>query len=78
MDPKSPLINIAREAVAEIQGIKRDSGIVPDYVTINELMNYLREEILESLRELYRQGIVEHHKNVNGIPMFGIKRTDHG
>lgn len=69
----TPIQQIAYDAVAEIQDMKRDGGKAPDYATINEVVNYMREELLEALRGLYKQGVIEFHKNINGIPMFGIK-----
>lgn len=69
------------DAVKEIQGMKNDSNIQPDYAILFEIFNYLRHEtpdnfesnILQTLRTLYRKGFIEFHKNVNGVPMFGIK-----
>jgi len=69
----SPLEIIARDLVAEIQDIKQASGKIPDLATLDEIINSLRPELLESLRALYRSGTIECHKTVNGTPMFGIK-----
>lgn len=70
----TPIQKIALESVAEIQDMKRAGGLAPDYVTIEEISKYLREELLEALRTLYRQKMVEFHKTVNGVPMFGLKQ----
>lgn len=72
------------EAVEEIQTIKCDTARHPDYALLPEVHNFLRPElpegfepaVLSSLRTLYRRGIIEHHRNVNGIPMFGINHHD--
>ena len=69
----TPIQQIAYDAVTEIQDIKRAGGKAPDFATIDEIVNYMREELLESLRGLYRGGKVEFHKTVNGILMFGVK-----
>lgn len=71
---------LAYEAVREIQEIKRDNRQRPDYALLFEVYNYLRPElaegfegkILQALRCLYRKGLIVFHKNVNGVPMFGI------
>lgn len=73
--------NAAYGAVKEIQEMKHDSGLQPDYAMLYEVYNFLRPElpngfeqsILESLRMLYRRGLIVFHKSVNGIPMFGVK-----
>lgn len=70
----------AYEAVAEIQDIKRAGGQMPDYAILHEVYNQLRPElpagfesaILRALRTLYRRGLIEYHRTVNGTPMFGI------
>lgn len=72
---------LAFEAVEEIQSMKRDNRREPDYAMIFEVYNFLRPElpagfepsILEALRNLYRKNLIVHHKNINGIPMFGVK-----
>lgn len=69
------------EALAEMQGMKRDSGRFPDFAMLDELVNFLRPEfpglqpsqVLESLRRLYRAGMVEHHRTVNGHLMLGAR-----
>lgn len=69
----APIQQIAYDAVSEIQDMKRVGGKSPDFATIDEVVNYMREELLEALRVLYRQGKIEFHKTVNGVPMFGVK-----
>lgn len=69
-----------REAVEEIQGMKRDSGRVPAFAFRHEVLNLLRpewpgvssEDALRALRELYREKRIEHHMTVNDLPMFGV------
>ena len=71
----------AYEAVAYIQGVKREYGREPHYAMLHEVYNQLRPElpsgfesaILQALRTLYRRGLIEHHRTVNGMPMFGVK-----
>lgn len=65
------------DAVREIQSIKRENRKRPDFAWSFEIYNYLRYEIseqraLQALRSLYRRGLLEFHKDVNGNPMFGI------
>lgn len=69
----TPIERIALDTVNEIQNIKRSEGGYPDYAALEEIINSLRAEILESLRRLYRKGLVTHHLNVNGISLFGVK-----
>lgn len=69
------------EAVEEIQGIKHDNGQFPDYAILSEVYNYMRPELshnvekstLDALRVLYKRGMIEFHRNINGTLMFGIK-----
>lgn len=69
----TPMERIALDAVSEIQDIKRNNGNQPDYAMLDEIINSLRAEVLESLRDLYRKGFITHHHNINGISLFGVK-----
>lgn len=69
----SPLEYMVYDAINEIQGIKRDSNRQPDYATKEEIFNFLRSDIMDALRKLYRKELIEFHKTVNGVEMFGIK-----
>lgn len=71
------------DAVEEIQGIKKDSMQSPDFATLTEVYNFLRPElpsgfeatVLQTLRTLCRKCKITYRMTVNGIPMFGIKRS---
>ncbi len=58
------------EIVAGIEAKKLDDGVMPNYATIDEVFNALKDEISESLREQCRQKRLRWHKTVNGIIMF--------
>ena len=64
----TPIQQIAYGAVAEIQDMKRVGGKSPDFATIDEIVNYMREELLEALDGQW-------HPNVrnNGV-RYGNKR----
>lgn len=64
---------IVYDIVRDIQDIKRDNRQIPDYVFTTEIQNSINVDILEALRNLYRNGYIEHHKTVNKADMFGIK-----
>lgn len=78
----SEIESVVYDAVDEIQGMKRDSGQVPDFALIFEVCNFLRPElpqgfesdVMGALRSLYCRGMIEYHQNVNGVPMFGVKQ----
>lgn len=61
------------DIIDEIQSMKRDGRKLPDFATMIEIENSFRVELKEALNSLCRKGRLEWHKNVNGIPMFGIK-----
>lgn len=72
-DNLSVMERIAFDTVREIQDIKRSEGCHPDYAALEEIMNSLKTEVLESLRSLYSKGLITHHHNINGISLFGTK-----
>lgn len=69
----TPIQQVTIDALTEIQQFHKDVGKEPSFATMDEIINSLRAEILEALRGLYKQGKVEFHSTVNGIPMFGVK-----
>ena len=69
----TPSEQVTIEALSEVQQFRKDAGKEPAFATMDEILNSLRAEILESLSKLYREGKVEFHKTVNGVPMFGVK-----
>lgn len=69
----TPIEQVTIEALSEVQQFRKDAGKEPSFATMDEILNSLKAEILEALRSLYKQGKVEFHKNVNGVPMFGVK-----
>lgn len=72
---KSPLYRIVYDIVNEIQDIKAGNNQEPDYATKIEIFNSLQAEVMEALRGLYVDGMIEFHKTINGMEMFGIKRV---
>lgn len=70
----TPLQSIVYDVVDEIQGIKRDNKQDPNYATIDEVMNSLKQEVLQQLREMYKGGLITFQRTVNGVAMFGIKQ----
>lgn len=69
----TPLQRIAYDAIKEIQEVKRSTGTDPDRVSIVEIKNSIMIELKEAINQLAREGVLEWHKTVNGIPMFGVK-----
>lgn len=69
----TPIEQVTFDALSEVQQFHKDAGKEPSFATMDEIINSLRTEVLEALRSLYKQGKVEFHKTVNGIPMFGVK-----
>lgn len=72
------------DAISEIQGIKRDSHLSPDYAMMPEVFNFLRPEygerfetmeadLKEGIRRLCRAKRIEWHMTVNGVLMFGVR-----
>lgn len=72
------------DAISEIQGIKRDSHLFPDYAMMPEVFNFLRPEygerfeameadLKEGIRRLCRVKRIEWHMTVNGVLMFGVR-----
>lgn len=64
---------VAFDLVCEIQSIKQEQGREPSYATMHEVVNSMKVELTEALRQLCRSGVLECHVNVNKIPMFSIK-----
>lgn len=73
----NPIHQLLYDTVEEIQTIKHDNGQSPDFAAMPEVFNSLHAELLENLRQLCRDGLLECHQTVNGIVMFGIKRANH-
>lgn len=69
----TPIDQVTFDAVREVQQFHKDTGREPSFATMDEIINSLKAEILESLRRLYKQKLIEFHSTVNGIPMFGVK-----
>lgn len=69
----TPYQQIAYDAIAEIQQAKRDAGTFPDRASMAEISNSIMVELKEAINALALAGVLEWHKTVNGIPMFGIK-----
>lgn len=72
-------------AVQNIRKIKRRNKMRPDFAFLYEIENYLalnmpedfETQVIGILRTLFRRGLITHHKNVNGILMFGIKQLQY-
>ena len=69
----TPIEQVTIDALKEVQQFRKDAGKALTFATMDEIINSLKTEVLEALRRLYREGKVEFHKTVNGIPMFGVK-----
>ena len=69
----TPIEQVTIEALSEVQQLRKDAGKEPSFATMDDIITSLKSEILEALRNLYREGKVEFHKTVNGVPMFGVK-----
>lgn len=69
----TPIQQIAYDAIKEIQEVKRSAGTYPDRASIVEISNSITIELKEAINQLARAGLLEWHKNVNDIPMFGVK-----
>lgn len=69
----TPLQQMAYDAIAEIQQAKRDAGSFPDRASMTEISNSIMVELKEAINTLALSGLLEWHKTVNGVPMFGIK-----
>lgn len=72
------------DTISEIQGMKRDSHLFPDYAMMPEVFNFLRPEygerfetmeadLKEGIRRLCRAKRIEWHMTVNGVLMFGVR-----
>lgn len=72
-DYMTPIQQIAYDAIKEIQEVKRSAGTYPDRASIVEISNSITIELKEAINQLARAGLLEWHKNVNDIPMFGVK-----
>lgn len=66
----------ALSLVEEAVDLRRSLGMFPETVPFTVLMNSAKAELLEALDRLHRRGALSRHENINGIPMFGIKRND--
>ena len=64
---------IAYDTIQEIQQAKRDAGKFPDRASMTEISNSIMVELKEAINTLALSGVLEWHKTVNGVPMFGIK-----
>lgn len=71
-----PVEAMVQEAVRAGQDSKRALGKSPDFVTMDEITARFKAALMDALRALWRKGLLEHHRNVNGIDMFGIKQDD--
>ena len=59
------------EAVARrVAADKRDRGISPASCTLNELCSEFREDAVEIMRQLHKEGLFEGHQTVNKTPML--------
>lgn len=60
------------DIVSEILDSKR-GAVAPCMAHISEIRNSLNVELMEVLRGLCREGILEYHPDLNKNPMFTIK-----
>ena len=52
---------------------KRDQGIRPPSCSLKELCSEFREDAVEIMRQLHREGLFEGHLTVNKIPILILK-----
>lgn len=60
--------NIISEIIEAKQGV-----VEPCLAHIDEIRNSINVEVLEILRNLYREGVIEYRIDLNKKPMFKIK-----
>lgn len=66
------------EAVAgRIASDKLQRGQIPACCTLTELCNEFREDAVEIMRQLHRDGVFEGHRNINKVPMLILKDDGH-
>lgn len=53
--------------VRDVQSTKAEKNIVPTNAMMEEVLAQVREEALEVLRELYKEGKVQCHKTLNSV-----------
>lgn len=62
------------KAVAgRIASDKQSRGVSPAACTLTELCNEFREDAVEIMRQLHREGAFEGHQNINKVPMLILK-----
>lgn len=69
----TPLQQIAYDTIREIQQVKKDTGVFPDRVSMTEISNSIMIDLKEAINQLSLAGVLEWHRNINGVPMFGVK-----
>lgn len=65
--------NAVMSALTDVCDFKRDTGQYPVLATEAQVMTSLKLEIRESLRRLYRAGLIVHHLDINKNNLFGVK-----
>ena len=66
------LIDYVRNTAGRIIAEKEQNGVEPALCTLHELMNEVREDMTECMRELHRKGKYRASVNINKIPMLLI------
>lgn len=64
---------MAIEAIEEILEFKAGS-VEPCVAHISEIRNSLNVNLMESLRDLYRKGVITVQLDINKQPMFQLKQ----
>lgn len=60
--------------VQDVQSAKAEKNIVPTSATMEEILARVRDESLETLRELYKEDRVQCHKTLNSVSFNIVKR----
>ena len=64
------LIDYVRNTAGRIIAEKVQNGVEPASCTLHDLMNEVREDMTECMRELHRKGEYRASVNINKIPML--------
>ncbi|HAB41843.1 MAG TPA: hypothetical protein DCE24_08300 [Porphyromonadaceae bacterium] len=69
------LIDYVRNSVERIIATQEQNGDMPAACTLNDLITEAKEDILECMRQLHRDGDFRATVNINKIPML-IRREN--
>lgn len=67
------ITKLVLETITELQQERIKRHVYPCYVSLADINTAFRDNILEATRYLCKSGVVEHHRNINGVSMFEIR-----